>query len=103
MLDLFLHTKSSESHVGLSNPLEKATSSDKKSRALVYKVERDRADRNTTSRLSPYLAAGVISARELIRASMTLLGIKTVRADRESDVGMWVQEIGEWALEREDR
>ncbi|THH14880.1 hypothetical protein EW146_g5514 [Bondarzewia mesenterica] len=94
MLDLFLHTMSRESHVGLSDPLaDGAKRSDKKSRALAYKEDRDRADRNTTSRLSPYLAAGVISARELVKASMEFLGVKKVQADRESGIGVWVQEI----------
>ncbi|KAI0052987.1 hypothetical protein FA95DRAFT_1482511 [Auriscalpium vulgare] len=94
MLRKFLYTKSRSTHVGLSDPLEGgAEPSDKRSRALVYKEQRDKADRDTTSRLSPYLSAGVISARECVRATLDLLGVKNVKADRDSGVGMWVQEI----------
>jgi deoxyribodipyrimidine photo-lyase len=45
---------------------------------------------------SPYLAAGVISARECIRATLGLLGTKKVQANRDSGIGMWVQEIGSY-------
>ncbi|KAI0068783.1 hypothetical protein BV25DRAFT_1986350 [Artomyces pyxidatus] len=94
MLRRFLYTKSRSSHVGLSDPLEDgAVSSDKRSRALVYKEGRDKADRDTTSRLSPYLSAGVISARECVRATLILLGAKKVQATRDTSVGVWVQEI----------
>lgn len=80
---------------------------------MVYNEERDRADRDTTSRLrymkehariittnyypgSPYLAAGVISARECIRAALEFLGSKKVQSNRDSGVGMWIQEIGDY-------
>jgi deoxyribodipyrimidine photo-lyase len=46
---------------------------------------------------SPYLSAGVISVRELIRATMKLLNINKVESNRDTNVGMWVQEIG-WLL-----
>ncbi|TFY79970.1 hypothetical protein EWM64_g4035 [Hericium alpestre] len=94
MLNRFLHTKSRGSHLGPVNQLDDgAETSSKHSRALAYKENRDRADRDTSSRLSPYLSSGVISARECIRASMELLNLKKVKADRDSGVGMWVQEI----------
>jgi deoxyribodipyrimidine photo-lyase len=48
----------------------------------------------TNNTHSPYLAAGVISARECVRATLGLLGKKKVQADRDSGIGMWVQEIG---------
>ena len=52
MLRLFLHTKSRDTHLGLADPLEEgAEASEKRSRAMVYNVNRDRADRDTTSRL----------------------------------------------------
>ena len=46
--------------------------------------------------LSPYLAAGIISARECIRATIELSGGKSgkVDASRDTGVGRWVQEIG---------
>lgn len=84
---------------------------------MVYNEERDRADRDTTSRLrymkeyalittindhlvSPYLASGVISARECIRAALELLGSKKVQSNRDSGVGMWIQEIGNYLCRR---
>lgn len=94
MLDQFLHTKSRSTHVGNSDPLEPGAEwSDKRSRGLVYKDNRDKADRDHTSRLSPYLSAGVISARELIRATMNAMGSKTVEANRNTSLGVWVMEI----------
>jgi len=59
----------------------------------MYKSDRDKADRDTTSRLSPYLSAGVISARELVRATMRILRSRKVESSRDHSVGMWVQEI----------
>jgi len=114
MLRLFFRTKSRNAHLGIANPLgEGAETSEKRSRAMVYNKERDRADRDTTSRLrymkehariiatndypvSPYLAAGVISARECVRAALEFLGSKKVQTNRDSGVGMWIQEIGNY-------
>ncbi|KZV76131.1 hypothetical protein PENSPDRAFT_741498 [Peniophora sp. CONT] len=93
MLRLFMHTKSQGSHVGLSDPLAKADESTKHSRVLAYKENRDRCDRNTTSRLSPYLASGVISVRDCVRATLDVLNVKKVQADSNSGVGVWVKEV----------
>ncbi|TFK55985.1 hypothetical protein OE88DRAFT_1622403 [Heliocybe sulcata] len=94
MLDRFLHAKARSSQMGPSNPLsEGAEMSDKKSRALVYKDSRDKADKDTTSRISPYLAAGVISARECVRHAMNLQGVKKVQATRDTSLGTWLMEI----------
>ena len=52
MLRRFLHTKSRHTQLGLADPLcEGVETSGKKSRAMVYKDDRDRADRDSTSRL----------------------------------------------------
>jgi len=94
MLCRFLRTKSRNTHLGIADPLEEgAEASEKRSRAMVYNEHRDRADRDTTSRLSPYLAAGVISARECVRAALELLGTSKVQTNRDTGVGMWIQEI----------
>ena len=52
---------------------------------------------------SPYLAAGIISARECVRATMNLSGSRkpAVDASRESGVGRGVQELGQHRSERE--
>ncbi|EPQ59913.1 hypothetical protein GLOTRDRAFT_26515, partial [Gloeophyllum trabeum ATCC 11539] len=94
MLQMFLCTKARTSQMGLANPLsEGAEPSDKKSRAVAYKDSRDKADKDTTSRLSPYLAAGVISARECVRQAMKLQGAKKVQATRDTGLGTWLMEI----------
>ena len=52
MLCRFLRTKSRNTHLGIADPLEEgAEASEKRSRAMVYNEHRDRADRDTTSRL----------------------------------------------------
>ena len=44
---------------------------------------------------SPYLAAGIISPRACIRATMELSdGKKKVDVSRDTGIGRWVQEIG---------
>ncbi|KAG0709751.1 DNA photolyase, FAD-binding/Cryptochrome [Suillus ampliporus] len=94
MLSRFLHTKARATQLGAVDPLANGTeNSGKRSRILLYDEARDRGDRDTTSRLSPYLSAGVISVRECVRATMKLLGIQKVDAGRTSGVGRWVQEL----------
>jgi deoxyribodipyrimidine photo-lyase len=44
---------------------------------------------------SPYLAAGVISARECVRTVLEFEGTRKVKTNRDSGVGMWIQEIGD--------
>ncbi|THH32951.1 hypothetical protein EUX98_g1252 [Antrodiella citrinella] len=96
MLKRFLNTKSSSSRLGEVDPLAEgakpAKNSDKDSRIAKYKDARDRVDADTTSRLSPYLAAGVISARECVRATMGLKNGK-IDASRDTGIGRWVQEV----------
>ncbi|KAL5530213.1 PHR1_2 [Sanghuangporus sanghuang] len=94
MLDRFLHTKARSSQIGEVSPLsDGAEASDKNSRIKEYSSARNLADMDTTSRLSPYLASGVISARACIRATLDLLKRKSVEAGRNNGTGMWVQEI----------
>ncbi|KAF7352679.1 Deoxyribodipyrimidine photo-lyase [Mycena venus] len=88
MLRRFLRTKSRSSQLAAVDPLaDGAEDSAKRSRISVYDAERDRADKDTTSRLSPYLSAGVISARACIRATMP--DTKNAKVDG----GRWIQEI----------
>lgn len=90
-----MHTESRASQLGLADPLaEGAKHSDGDSRIARYGEARDSSDRDTTSRLSPYLAAGVLSARECIRATMKLSGQNKVDAGRTTGIGRWVQELG---------
>ncbi|KAH9951658.1 DNA photolyase [Amylocystis lapponica] len=100
MLRRFLCTATRSSQMGAVDPLADGAvapskNPSKASRVGKYKDARDKVDADTTSRLSPYLATGVISARECIRATLELSENKNRRIDvsRETGVGRWVQEI----------
>src|ERR1700761_10053 len=95
ILRRFLHTKARFSQVGDSSPLaDGAEISNKASRIREYAEGRNCADKDSSSRLSPYLAAGVISARECVRETMRLLGRSSVEGTKANGVGIWVQELG---------
>jgi deoxyribodipyrimidine photo-lyase len=94
ILSRFVYTQSRASQLGLADPLNPgAEPSDKHSRLMAYADGRDRADRDTSSRLSAYLASGVISIRECVREVMKASGRKTVDGGRETGPGRWVQEL----------
>ena len=56
-----------------------------------YASSRNSADSNTSSRLSPYLASGVISIRTVLNKVKKLLGNK-LESGRDSGPGTWVME-----------
>ncbi|KAL1747686.1 DNA photolyase, FAD-binding/Cryptochrome [Schizophyllum fasciatum] len=94
VLDRFLSTKSRPEQAGGVDPLSQgAEDSEKHSRVQVYGDERDRVDADTTSRISPYLATGVISARRCVRTTMKLTGSSKVDGGRNTGIGRWVQEL----------
>ncbi|KAL1706442.1 DNA photolyase, FAD-binding/Cryptochrome [Schizophyllum commune] len=94
VLDRFLSTKSRPEQAGGVNPLSQgAEESDKHSRIQVYGDERDRVNADTTSRISPYLASGIISARRCVRSTMKLTGSSKVDGGRNTGIGRWVQEL----------
>lgn len=94
VLDAFLYTKARPDQIGENSPIsENAEICDKGSRIKQYSEGRNHADMNTTSRLSPYLASGVLSARACIRAVMALSKRKNVEGSRDNSTGMWIQEI----------
>ncbi|KAL1671716.1 DNA photolyase, FAD-binding/Cryptochrome [Schizophyllum commune] len=94
VLDRFLSTKSRPEQAGGVNPLSQgAEESDKHSRIQVYGDERDRINADTTSRISPYLASGIISARRCVRSTMKLTGSSKVDGGRNTGIGRWVQEL----------
>ncbi|CUA69414.1 deoxyribodipyrimidine photo-lyase [Rhizoctonia solani] len=94
VLERFLHTKSRTSQLADASPLAPdAETSSNHSRIKDYMSDRDRADADTTSRISPYLASGVISARECVRSAMKILGVKRVDAGKTNGPGVWVSEI----------
>lgn len=61
------------------------------SRLRDYASSRNSADSNTSSRLSPYLASGVISIRTVLNKVKKLLGNK-LESGRDSGPGTWVME-----------
>ncbi|KAF8505635.1 DNA photolyase [Russula emetica] len=80
MLRRFLHRKSRDTHLGLADPLEEgAEASENRSRAMVYKENRDRR-------------SGYNQSSKNV-ATLGLLGKKKAQADRDSGIGMWVQGI----------
>ncbi|KAG6854838.1 hypothetical protein C0991_012028 [Blastosporella zonata] len=94
ILKRFLTTKSRTCQFGAVHPLALgAEESTKASRVMNYDKDRDRADKDTTSRLSVYLSSGVLSIRACVRATMRLLGINQVEGGGTSGVGRWVQEL----------
>ncbi|KAJ7682673.1 DNA photolyase, FAD-binding/Cryptochrome [Mycena polygramma] len=97
ILQRFLRTKSRSCQLAAVDPLAPGAEVGKRTRISVYDAERDRADRDTTSRMSPYLAAGVISARACVRAATPGFdgNNATVKVDggRTTGIGRWVQEV----------
>ncbi|EPT03717.1 hypothetical protein FOMPIDRAFT_1115869 [Fomitopsis schrenkii] len=98
ILERFLSTMSRSSQMGAVSPLsegakEPTKNPSKGSRIGKYKDERDRLDADTTSRLSPYLAAGVISARACVRATTALTASKKIDVSRDTGIGRWNQEV----------
>lgn len=98
MLYRFLNTAARPSQFGAVDPLTKGAKEvdpTKQSRLGKYKDARDLMDADTTSRISPYLAAGVISARACVREALKASGKKKLDVSRDTGVGRWIQELGE--------
>lgn len=99
MLRRFLVTASRSSQFGAVDPLTPGTKDvdpTKQSRLGKYKDARDRMDADTTSRLSPYLSAGIISVRACIREALKASGKTKLDVSRDTGVGRWIQELGEF-------
>lgn len=64
-------------------------------RLYKYNDERDHADADTTSRISPYLSAGVISVRECVRGAMGIRGVPddVGKVGTAGGAGRWVMEL----------
>ncbi len=63
------------------------------SRIEGYADGRNTADLNSSSRLSPYLAAGVISSRMVLNEAKRKDKKGKLQSGRDSGLGMWVQEV----------
>ncbi|OJT04121.1 Deoxyribodipyrimidine photo-lyase [Trametes pubescens] len=96
MLRRFLSTAARTTQFGAVDPLTAGAQDvdpTKKSRLAKYGDARDRMDADTTSRLSPYLSAGVISARACVREALKASGKKKLDVCRDTGVGRWIQEL----------
>ncbi|GAA5869175.1 hypothetical protein JCM1840_004316 [Sporobolomyces johnsonii] len=93
----FLKTKLRE-QVFFEPPLhpgaEEVDDPKKESKIGEYTTGRNRVDLDGTSHISPYLAAGLISARQCLRQVYELSGSRELPAGRDTGPGMWVQEVG---------
>ncbi|WVR08725.1 hypothetical protein IAU60_005783 [Kwoniella sp. DSM 27419] len=93
LLHRFLHTKPRKTQLQLKSPLETgAEESAKESRVAQYQTGRNLVDGDNSSRLSPYLASGVISGRMVIAEAKKYRNGK-LESGRDMGVGMWVQEV----------
>ncbi|PWN47349.1 hypothetical protein IE53DRAFT_321378 [Violaceomyces palustris] len=69
----------------------KVEANSKESRLGRYAIGRNLVSENGTSRISPYLAAGLVSARECIRRTKAIT--KRLTVGRDSGAAMWNTEI----------
>ncbi|KAK4053635.1 DNA photolyase phr1 [Microbotryomycetes sp. JL221] len=92
----FLRTKIRE-NVFFEPPLhhgaEDAKDPLKDSKIGKYQTGRNDVSLDGTSHISPYLAAGVVSPRELLRMTMELTKNKLVTERDANGIGMWVTEV----------
>lgn len=67
----------------------------KNSRIFTYNDARDKSDCDSTSRMSPYLSAGVISVRECVRRAMGIRGVPddVGKVVSGGGAGRWVMEL----------
>ena len=89
----FLYTKARKEQFKIVTPLRDGAEEDKKkSRVEEYQTGRNLVDADYSSRLSPYLASGVISGRMVLNEAKKMKNGK-LESGRDSGVGMWVQEV----------
>ncbi|EJD53741.1 hypothetical protein AURDEDRAFT_141740 [Auricularia subglabra TFB-10046 SS5] len=98
MIERFFHCDSTPQQLGAVDPLRVkpgtySAGSGDRGRLECYDEERDHADRDSTSRISPYLAAGVVPTRALIRAVMGYGDSSKMDASRGSGPGVWTMEL----------
>jgi deoxyribodipyrimidine photo-lyase len=58
-----------------------------------YQTGRNLVDGDNSSKLSPYLASGVISARMVLAEARKLNKKGKLESGRDTGLGMWVQEV----------
>lgn len=89
-----MHTKARKSQLKLVSPLSEGAEEDTKhSRINAYATGRNLVDGDNSSRLSPYLASGVISGRMVLQEAKKMNSKGKLESGRDTGVGMWVQEV----------
>ncbi|KAJ7665497.1 DNA photolyase [Mycena rosella] len=89
ILHRFIRTKSRSCQLGAVDPLAPgAEESDKRSRIVVYDAERDRADRDTTSRIRCVKFSFMCNAKSATRSTA-----RKVDGGKTTGIGRWVQEV----------
>jgi len=76
------------------NPVLHTKEQDRKARSMIseYNKDRSRPDADGTSRLSPYLAAGVISIRACVRATLPF-SKNRIQTEKSTAIGTWISEV----------
>ncbi|KZW04074.1 hypothetical protein EXIGLDRAFT_737781 [Exidia glandulosa HHB12029] len=98
IVERFLRNGSTPEQLGETNPLRVELGTFEPGggdvpRIDAYDENRNHADRDTTARISPYLAAGVIPTRALIRLGMEHAETNKMDASRGSGTGVWTMEL----------
>jgi deoxyribodipyrimidine photolyase len=78
---------------GKSKGKIKSNGSSDKSRIRDYAESRNSADANTSSRMSPYLTSGIVSARMVLNKAKKMGKGGKLESGRDTGIGMWVQEV----------
>lgn len=94
-MERFLYTKPRKEQFKLVSPLTSGAEEDKKNaRVQEYMTGRNLVAGDYSSRLSPYLASGVLSGRMVCNEAKKV-GKKqgVLESGRDTGVGMWVQEV----------
>ncbi|WVQ70811.1 hypothetical protein IAR50_000333 [Cryptococcus sp. DSM 104548] len=90
----FLHTKAQKQQFQDTPSLaSKAVLDDKNARIQNYTTGRNLVDGDNSSKLSPYLASGVISVRQVLNVVKELCPKGKLESGRDTGIGMWVQEV----------
>ncbi|KAF8639851.1 hypothetical protein AX17_001106 [Amanita inopinata Kibby_2008] len=92
-LQRFLRSKSRLRPGSTDSLSSRSEESETSTRVSNYARDRDRADGDTTSKLSPYLCSGVLSARACIREIIFVQQSDRIDGTRKSGIGRWLQEI----------
>jgi deoxyribodipyrimidine photo-lyase len=90
VLDRFLETKPCKGQLTLEKAFSGTKRSSESSRVHEYGQERDRIDGDSTSRISPYLALGVISSRHCVRSTSSS---SEIDGSCKTGIGRWNQEV----------